>query len=115
MKRSNKSRRSKNVQETEDAETPSLLSDRLAARSGRARKAAAYRDKLINAALEQLGVNRKTLEQRADADFARARAESKARLLKLRKLQAARRKQRGPLRAQIAAAFERFEGMEALR
>jgi hypothetical protein len=98
-----------------DDEAPSLLTDRLMARRKRARGAVALRKKLINASLKQLGVTREALEKQADDDFARAKAESKARLLKQRKLHAAKRKQRGTLRSRIEAAFARFGELEALR
>lgn len=107
--------RTKQTKETDADEVPSLMKDRLVARGRRARAAVPFRNKIINASLKQLGLTREALEKRAEADFARAKSESKARLGKLRKLHAAQRKRRGPLRARIEAAFARFGGMESLQ
>ena len=61
--------------ETEADEVPSLLRDRFEAQRKRARKADAFNAKLVRASLKQLGLTREVLEKRADADFARAKAD----------------------------------------
>jgi hypothetical protein len=86
-------------------EAPSFTKTRLASQLKRAQEARAYDEKLMSKLLGQLGVTRKELEKRANDDFARARSESAELVKQLRALQAARIKQRGPLRARIEAVL----------
>jgi hypothetical protein len=94
--------------DSETDEVPSLLRERFEAQRKRARKQDAFNAKLVRATLKQLGLDREALEKRADADFARAKSDSKAHLAKMRRTHAAARKKRGKLRARIEQAFTRF-------
>jgi hypothetical protein len=101
--------------EPDDDDSPTLLRARFMAREQAGKANAAFRKKLTDATLAQLGVTREELEKRADAAFDRARTDSLARMEKLRKLGAAERRKRGPLAARVTAALARFGGMEELQ
>ena len=94
---------------------PSLANARLVARQARGRAQQKVSEKRRDALFQQLGLSHKALVKEADADFAKAKAESLERLRQLRRWQANTRKTKLPLMAQIEAAFARFGGKEALR